>query len=146
MTAAFGRKDYRTFAMFNNPTLVEMLGGEETFANFIGSQVSSLKDMSFSQVRAGRILRVLPDTKPRQCIVEQYTEIGLQGSFISVISHLIGISDNGRDWRFADGNSDSGRDIRILIPALSPTLAIPRKKQAMGMRLEELLKNYTTAY
>jgi hypothetical protein len=146
MTAAFGRKDYRAFAMYNNPTLVEMLGGEETFANFIGNQVSSLKDMKFSQVRAGRILRVLPDTNPRQCIVEQYTEIGLQGSFISVISHLIGISDNGRDWRFADGNSDSGRDIRILIPALSPTLAIPRKKQAMGMRLEELLKNYTTAY
>jgi hypothetical protein len=146
MTAAFGRKDFKTFAKYNNATLVEMLGGEESFANFIDTQVSSLKDVSFNQIRAGRILRVLADAKPRQCIVEQCSEINYQGNYISVISHLVGTSDNGRDWRFADGNSDSGRDIKTLIPDISPALTIPKKKQAMGVRLEELLKTYTTAY
>jgi hypothetical protein len=146
MLASFGRRDYKTFANYNNVTLVEMLGGEESFANFIDNQISSLKGMSFTQIRAGRILRVLPDARPRQCLVEQCAEISYQGNYISVITHLVGTSDDGKDWRFADGNSDSGRDIRTLIPDISPSLLIPKKKQALGVRLEELLKTYTTAY
>ena len=55
--------------------LVEMLGGRESFVNFMESQVGSLKGMRFIQVRAGRILRVLPDTRPMQCLVEQLLEL-----------------------------------------------------------------------
>jgi len=146
MAATFFRKDYRTFSTYNNATLVEMLGGEESFANFIEKQMSALGGMTFTRIYAGRILRVIPSAKPMQCIVEQCSEILYQGNYISAISHLVGISTDGREWRFADGNSDSGRDIRTLIPELSPELIIPKKKQVLGVRLEDMLKNYVTAY
>ncbi len=146
MTAAFTRKDFRTFTTYNNATLVGMVGGEESFANFVENQVSSLKDLSFSVVRAGRILRVLPGEKPMQCLVEQLSEILYQGNYISVVSHLVGISTNGREWRFADANPNGGRDIRKMIPEMSPSLAIPQKKQVAGIRLDEFLKTYDTVY
>ena len=146
MTAAFARKDFKAFTAFNTPKLVEMLGGPESFVNFLEKQVSELKGMSFKEVRAGRILRVLPNTKPMQCIVEQLMEIDYQGSPISAITHLVGISDNGRDWTFADGNSDTGSNIKLLIPQISPALVIPKKKQAFGVKLDSMLKEYKTVY
>jgi|GEM_PF-1501751 len=146
MTAAFARGDFKSFTTYNNPKLVEMLGGPESFVNFLQKQVSDLKGMRFKDVRAGRILRVLPNTKPRQCIVEQLMEIDYQGSPISAVTHLVGISDNGRDWTFADGNSDTGNSIKMLIPQVSPLLAIPKKKQAFGVRLDSMLRDYKTVY
>ena len=146
MTAAFARKDFKSFTAYNNPRLVEMLGGSEGFVNFLEKQVSDLKGMSFKEVRAGRVIRVFPDTKPKQCIVEQLMEIDYQGSPISAVTHLVGISDNGRDWTFADGNSDAGKNIKMLIPQISPSLVIPKKKQAFGVTLDSLLKEYKTVY
>lgn len=146
MTAAFSRQDFKSFVGYSNPKLVEMLGGRESFVNFMESQVGSLKGMHFNTVRAGRILRVLPDTKPMQCLVEQLLELDYQGSPVSGVSHLVGISDNGRDWTFADGNSDAGKNIRMLIPQVSPLLVIPKKKQVFGVKLDSLLKDYKTAY
>lgn len=146
MTAAFGRQDFKAFAAYSNPKLVDMLGGRESFANFMESQMSSLKGMRFVQVRAGRILRVIANGKPKQCIVEQLLELDYQGSPIAGISHLIGISEDGKEWTFADGNSDAGKNIKMLIPEISPLLVIPKKKQVFGVKLDSLLKDYKTMY
>jgi hypothetical protein len=146
MTATFARGDFKSFARYNNPSLIEMLGGPESFTNFMEKQVHDLNGVSFKEVRAGRILRVLAKAKPAQCIVEQLMEIDYQGTTIAVVSHLVGISENGREWTFADGNSDTGKNIRMLIPKISPLLVIPRKKQAVGMKLDSLLREYKTVY
>ncbi len=146
MTAAFSRQDFKAFVNYSNPRLVEMLGGRESFINFMERQVSALKGMRFNIVRAGRILRVIPGSQPMQCIVEQWLELDYQGSPVAGVSHLIGISDDGKSWTFADGNSDAGNNIKLLIPGISPLLVIPKKKQVFGVKLDSLLKDYRTVY
>ena len=54
--------------------------------------------------------------------------------------------DNGKSWRFADGNNGTKEEFNTILPELSPDLLIPKKKQEMGKTLDELLKEYKTEY
>jgi hypothetical protein len=147
MTTAFKNKDFSTFAHYNNSRLLELLGGEASFVEFMEKQMSMLKDVQFKEMKAGRIIRILYHENTYQCIVEQYSELEMEGVVISAISHLVGLSvDNGKSWRFADGNSGTKEDFNSIMPELSPALIIPKKKQEMGMSLVELLKDYKTTY
>lgn len=147
MTTAFKNKDFITFAHYNNSRLLELLGGESSFVEFMEKQMSMLKDVNFKEMKAGRIIRVLNYENTYQCIIEQHSELEMEGVVISAISHLVGLSvDNGKSWRFADGNNGTKEDFNSIMPELSPALIIPKKKQEMGMTLADLLKDYRTVY
>jgi hypothetical protein len=147
MLAAFKQKDFRTFARFNNKKLLDVMGGAEQFAVFMDQQMKSMKDLSFTEIRAGRILRIIPYKNTWQCVLEQYSQISTQGMIISSVSHLVGLSvDKGVSWRFIDANQGSPEQFRAILPELNPDMPIPRKKQEAGKTLEELLVSYQTTY
>jgi hypothetical protein len=147
MLAAFKQKDYRTFARFNNEKLLEMLGGAENFAGFMDQQMKSMEGLEFTEIRTGKILRVMPYQDTWQCILEQQTQINTQGTVVSSISHLVGLStDRGYTWRFIDANQGSPEQFRSIMPELNPAMHIPRKKQVPGKTLEEILAGYQTVY
>lgn len=147
MTTAFRNKDFTTFAHFNNSRLLDLLGGEANFASFMEKQMEQLKDVNFREMKPGKIIRVLAYEGTYQCIIEQQSELEMAGQVVSSISHLVGLSvDNGKSWRFADGNNGTKEDFKSILPELSPALMIPKKKQEMGKTLEELLKDYKTEY
>jgi hypothetical protein len=147
MTTAFRNKDFHTFAHFNNIRLMDMLGGESGFVEFMEKQMALLKDVSFTEMKPGRIIRVLAYSGTHQCIIEQLSEIKMEGLVVSSISHLVGLSpDGGKSWRFADANNGTKEEFAGIMPELSPDLIIPKKKQEMGKTLPELLKDYKTEY
>ena len=147
MTTAFRNKDFITFAHFNNTRLLDLLGGESGFAEFMEKQIELLKDVRFTEMKAGRIIRVLAYNGTHQCIIEQQSEIKMEGIIISSVSHLVGLSvDGGVNWRFADANNGTKEEFASILPELSPALIIPKKKQEMGKPLFELLKDYKTDY
>ena len=147
MMAAFKAGDYKTFARFNNETVVNMLGGTEQFASFLEQQMKSMSQLKFTEIRAGRILRITSYQQTWQCIVEQQSEITMEGQTISSISHLVGLSrDGGQSWRFMDGNQGSLEQFKALMPELNPLMPIPRKKQESGKKLAELLQGYEPSY
>jgi hypothetical protein len=147
MTTAFRNKDFITFAHFNNTRLLDMLGGESGFAEFIEKQIELLKDVRFTEMKAGRIIRVLAYNGTHQCIIEQQSEIKMEGMLVSAVSHLVGLSlDGGKSWRFADANNGTKEEFASIMPELSSDMIIPKKKQEMGKSLAELLKDYKTEY
>lgn len=147
MTSAFKNKDFATFARYNNTRLLDLLGGEEAFVSFIEKQMELLKEVSFNEMKPGRIIRIIPYNSTYQCIIEQLSEIKMEGIVVSSVSHLVGLSlDNGKSWRFADGNNGTKEEFNSILPELSPSLLIPKKKQEMGKTLNELLKDYKTEY
>ena len=147
MMAAFKTGDYKTFARFNNETLVNMLGGTDQFASFLEQQMKAMSEVKFTEIRAGRILRITPFQQTWQCIVEQQSEITMDGQTISSISHLVGLSrDGGQSWRFMDGNQGSLEQFKAIMPELNPQMPIPRKKQETGKKLSELLLGYEPSY
>lgn len=147
MTNAFLKKDFTTFAHFNNTRLLDMLGGETGFVEFLEKQIELLKDVNFTEMKTGRIIRVLVFNGTHQCIIEQQSELSMDGMVISSVSHLVGLSaDGGVNWRFADANNGTKEEFASIMPELSPAMIIPKKKQEMGKSLVELLKNYKTEY
>jgi hypothetical protein len=147
MTTAFLKKDFTTFAHFNNIHVLDLLGGEAGFVEFLEKQMELLKDVSFSEMKTGRVIRVLAYNGTQQCIIEQQTEIKMEGIVVSSVSHLVGFSvDGGVNWRFADANNGTKEEFGSIMPELSPSLIIPKKKQEMGKSLSELLKDYKTEY
>jgi hypothetical protein len=147
MTNAFLKKDFATFAHFNNTRLLDMLGGESGFVEFLEKQMELLKEVSFSEMKTGRVIRVLAYNGTHQCIIEQQSEINMEGMVISSVSHLVGLSvDGGVNWRFADANNGTKEEFASILPELSPAMIIPKKKQEMGKALAELLKDYKTEY
>lgn len=147
MTIAFLKKDFTTFAHFNNIRLLDMLGGEAGFIEFLKKQIELLKDVRFTEMKTGRIIRVLAYNGTHQCIIEQQSEINMEGMVVSSVSHLVGLSvDGGINWRFADANNGTKEEFASILPELSPSLIIPKKKQEMGKSLSELLKDYKTEY
>jgi hypothetical protein len=147
MTTAFRNKDFTTFAHFNNTRLMDMLGGESGFVEFMEKQIELLKDVSFTEMKAGRVIRVLTCNGTQQCIIEQLSEIKMEGIVVSSVSHLVGLSvDGGKSWRFADANNGTKEEFASIMPELCPTMLIPKKKQEMGMSLADLLKDYKTVY
>jgi hypothetical protein len=147
MTNAFLKKDFTSFAHFNNTRLLDMLGGETGFVEFLEKQIELLKDVNFTEMKTGRIIRVLAFNGTHQCIIEQQSELSMDGMVISSVSHLVGLSaDGGVNWRFADANNGTKEEFASIMPELSPAMIIPKKKQEMGKSLVELLKNYKTEY
>jgi hypothetical protein len=147
MLSAFRQKDFRTFARFNNEKLLDMLGGAENFAIFMDQQMKSMEGIEFTVIRAGRIIRVTPYKDTWQCILEQQTQISAQGTVISSVTHLVGVSTNrGYSWRFIDANQGSPEQFRDIMPELNPAMPVPRKKQVSGQTLEEMLTVYQTTY
>jgi len=147
MTNAFLKKDFTTFAHFNNTRVLDMLGGEAGFVEFMEKQMELLKDVRFTEMKTGRIIRVLAYNGTHQCIIEQQTEINMESMVVSSVSHLVGLSvDGGINWRFADANNGTKEEFASILPELSPALIIPKKKQEMGKPLSELLKDYKTDY
>lgn len=147
MLMAFRQKDYRTFARFNNEKLVEALGGEENFAAFLERQIKSMEGLEFMEIRTGRIIRILPYRNTWQCIVEQQSQINMEGHVMSTISHLVGLSaDGGYTWHFADANQGTLEQFRTIVPELNPAMPIPKKKLATDKTLDQLLADYQTSY
>ncbi len=147
MLSSFKNKDFDQFVKYNNPNLVAMMGGENEFVSYLKEEINGLKNVVFSEMKAGSVLRLVTYGKPMQCIIEQFSELIINGQPVSSVSHLIGISiDGGKTWRFADANTASADEIKSIIPELSPLLLIPKKKQENGVHLTTLLKTYHPEY
>ncbi len=129
MMAAFKRKDWPTFARYNHPAMMKMMGGRQAFASFIGEQMKQIPDTAIKKLETGKILQVIKTDKDQQCVIEQKMEMHLEGATISNTTYLIGESlDGGKNWTFFDASTKAlaPKDIK---PDISPELKIPEKKQ-----------------
>jgi hypothetical protein len=129
MMAAFERKDWKTFAHYNHPNMMKMMGGEQAFAAFIGEQMNQIPDTAIRKFEIGKILQVVKTAKDQQCVVEQKMEMQMEGVTIVNRTYLVGeSSDGGKNWTFFDASLKAlaPKDIK---PDISPELKIPEKKQ-----------------
>ncbi|WP_336514984.1 hypothetical protein [Pollutibacter soli] len=147
MLQSFRDQDFIGFVKYNNTNLVAMMGGENEFASYLRQEMDALKGVEFSQMKAGSVIRLITKASPMQCVVEQFSELKINGQPVSSVSHLVGVSsDGGKTWRFADANTASEEEIKSIIPNLSPLIVIPKKQQKSGVDLTTLLKSYRPVY
>ena len=83
MLQSFKNKDFNGFVKYNNDNLVQMMGGEQQFSNYLRDEMKSLNGVEFTEMKAGTVVRLITTTEPLQCIVQQFSEIVINGSPVS---------------------------------------------------------------
>lgn len=130
MMAAFKRKDYETFARYNHPAMMKMMGGSANFVAFIKEQMKSIPDTAIKVIGAADILQVVKTANDQQCVVSQQMQMILEGIEINTTTYLVGESlDEGKSWTFFDASSSGLVTPKDIKPDISPELVIPAQKK-----------------
>lgn len=146
MIALFKRKDWKTYANYMNPVLIEMLGGKDGFVKYLQEQMKILDDADMQIFRTGRILQLLKIKEQYQCVVESFMQMTINGMTISGSSYDIGVSDDGIAWTFFRiTETATPAQIKDLLPDLSPEFKLPRT-QMQRKTLEEFMTTYNLEY
>ena len=130
MLAAFRRQDWQTFARYNHPAMMKMMGGPDKFVFFIKEQMKHIPDTAVKKIGAGNILQVIKTENDHQCVVEQHMHMRLEGIDINTITYLVGESlDGGKNWTFFDASSNGLVTPKDIKPDISAELTIPSLKK-----------------
>jgi hypothetical protein len=132
MMTAFKQKDWATFASYNHPAMVKMMGGPDAMVNMIAQQMKQIPDTAIKSIGVGKILQVVKTDQDHQCVVEQNMLMEMQGMRLSSTTYLVGESLNGgKSWTFFDASTGGAVKPTDLKPNLSPEIKVPEKKQDM---------------
>src|SRR5688572_16263364 len=134
MARAFLTRDWKTYAHFTIPSLVEMLGGVEGFIAFTQEMLDEMPDSSIKDFKIGEIVQLVTTPGSWQAVIEQ--KLVFEGDSIQIksTSYLVGISiDGGTAWTFLDPQGDINT-ARLLFPELSDTLIIPQTIDDLQMK------------
>ena len=130
MMQAFKNKDWATFAQYNHPAMLKMMGGEEAFEKLLASQMKEIPDTAIKSIVVGKILQVVKTAQDHQCVIEQNMVMEIEKMRITSTTYLVGESLNGgKSWTFFDASGEGIIKPTDIKPNLSPEIKVPKKKQ-----------------
>ena len=138
MGSAFVGGDYKTFAKYNNPKILQIVGGEAKMTAALIKTITDMKakGMSFKSITLGDPSAIVKCGKELQATIPQHTEISTSPGRAVSTSTLIGIStDNGMNWTFIDTLNKDIVTIKKLLPNLSPAITIPPQQPQVRYNL-----------
>ncbi len=130
MMSAFKNKDWKTFASYNHPEMIKMMGGVDAFDKLLTEQMMQIPDSAIKSIGVGKVLQVVKTADDHQCVVEQNMLMEMEGMRVTSTTYLIGESLNGgKNWTFFDASNGGSVKPTDIKPNLSPELKIPEKTQ-----------------
>jgi hypothetical protein len=138
MGSAFISGDYKTFAKYNHPKILQIIGGEAKMAAALVKTVADMKSkgMSFKSITFGEPSAIVKSGKELQATISQHTEINTSPGRAISTSTIIAIStDNGINWTFMDTLNKDMATIKKMLPNLSPAITIPPQQPPVRYNL-----------
>lgn len=147
LIALFKRKDWKSYADYMHPSVIEMVGGKESFVTALKQSMKTLETVKLDVFKNGRVLQIIKANDQYQCVIESFMQMTLNGMLITGSSYDIAFSKDGNDWKFLRiDQSFTPETIKQLIPELSPDLKLPKAQFQQGKTLEEFMSNYQLEY
>ncbi len=128
MGQAFISNDYKTFATYNNPKMLKLMGGESKLVQALTKSITDLKQkgMTIKSITFDDASKIIKSGKELQCTITQHTEVNISSGRVISTSTLIGLStDNGKNWTFLDTLNKNMIAIKKIIPNLNSAIIIP---------------------
>lgn len=126
MLAAFRRKDWTTFVLYNHPNMVKRMGGIPAFASFINLQMKQVPENAIKSIALGKILQIVKTVDDVQCVVEQNMKMEVEGVGFDKTTYLVGESvDDGEHWTFFDASTKTPLLPKDIKPNLSNQIKVP---------------------
>lgn len=124
--------DYPKFVLYNNPAIIDMMGGKEKMAEILEDQISGMKEDSvyISGISFGKPAQFCTVNNLVQCTVEQILELKVPaGKMISKTTLIAVSADKGKNWTFADVAGKKPELIKKILPSVCSSIVIPKKPQ-----------------
>ncbi|PUZ20671.1 hypothetical protein GA0116948_11382 [Chitinophaga costaii] len=131
MGTALLTKDYKTFAAYTHPKVLELMGGADKMTAILdkGSEAMKAKGISFEKITLEQPLKIVKVGSELQSSIVQHLLIKMPNGNTQTSSTLLGFSeDNGVHWKFLDAGNKDFATIRKLIPNLSADVVIPAQQ------------------
>lgn len=128
MGEAFMSGDYKTFAKYNNPTMLKLMGGESKMTAALTKSIVDMKakGITIISITFDEPSKIVKNGKVLQCTIAQHTEVKTTPGRAISTSTLIALStDNGKNWTFLDTLNKDMPTIKKIIPNLSSDIIIP---------------------
>jgi len=125
-------KDFRSFARFTYPKIIEMMGGLENMVAIMEKGMVEMESdgTKFLNVTFGEPTAVIKAGNELQCTLSQTISMKVPEGRIVAKSTMIAISvDGGTNWFFIDSSGKDIQTLRSSIPDLSMDLLIPEAEQ-----------------
>jgi hypothetical protein len=127
------KEDHAKLVDLTYPKLVELMGGREKMIAILESGSKAMKEKGFAlrSVTVAEPGEFLTEGENTFVVVPTTLEIKAPGGKILGKSYLLGISsDQGKTWKFIDGNGLANKEKRAkVLPTLPAKLKLPEQQQ-----------------
>lgn len=132
MAAALVDGDFKTFADYNYPKLLDQAGGKEKFVQALEADVIKQKERGdkFHKISVTNPSKTVECNGELQCVLRQETTISFSGGKpFTFASNLIAIStDKGKTWTFLNASDKSIDDVRKVFPNICDAIPLAKPK------------------
>lgn len=126
------KKDFKSFANYTYPKVIELMGGEESMIHIMeeGTKEMDKNGSYFIAVTIGNPSTVIVNGAELQCTLPQVIEMKVLNGILLVKSTLIAISpDKGKNWYFLDTSDKDIQAMKKILPNLSELLYLPPSQE-----------------
>jgi hypothetical protein len=129
MTRALLKKDNKTFLTYMHPTVIQAGGGSAKVMQMMDTMQNTMIKFGakVKKITIGNPSAIVKEKSSWQCTLPQTTILEFMGNEIEATTTLIGISeDQGKHWYFIDTSVYQEKQLKKIMPSISPTLVIPK--------------------
>lgn len=129
MGNALAQKNSKKYIGYMHPVMIELAGGEEQLRMVSDSALKVFEQFGgrVSKITFGNPGEVLNHKKMLQSVIPQTLTLTSFIGDIELSTSLIAISeDSGKNWKFIDTNLFNLKEIKSVMPEISPALVIPK--------------------
>jgi len=130
MMNALTQGDYNTFADYNHPNALSIMGGREKVISTTKSAMENAekKGMSMRRGILGAVGKFVVSENQIYCTIPDTIMINVEGGYAAVPSTLLGISsDQGKNWTFISTGNYPRETLIQYFPNLPKDIVIPPK-------------------
>lgn len=129
---SFTERDFEAYAKLNHPKLVEMMGGQDSFANTLYTQMKQIEtEISIDSFSFGEPYNFIKKDTILHCTLPQTMVMRSLDSTFHIRSriYLLGVSDNnGKTWFFLD-TTNGAMFLDMVEPRRIRDYEVPEKEQ-----------------
>src|SRR6056297_1752522 len=121
MSNAYMNKEYRDFVSYSPPILIEGLGGEEQFIEYLEllDERNREEQTKILNIEIGEVLVVKKKGTSIQVLLEQKVDSELAGRRVTRSDSLIGVREGmNADWKFLNVGGAGDSILRVRYPYL----------------------------
>ena len=131
LVEAIKTANYEVTVKYTHSSVIQMVGGKESFIEILKSGTQEMKAMgnSYESIKLGKPSRTVNAGNELHCLIPEKIKMNLKDGKILSKSYLLAASkDQGKNWTFIETAILTSDNITSILPNYNKELVIPEKE------------------